>query len=85
MKPLFCKRMRDDVFCVFQYGEKRIEEFESFLNSIEPRIQWTHEEEEHGILNFMDMSIWSNDEGKLRSKIYRKDSHTLKYSNFNSN
>jgi len=33
----------------------------------------------------MDMSIWSNSEGKLRTKVYRKKSHTLKYSNFNSN
>ena len=85
MKPLFWKRIRDDVFCVFQYGENRIEEFKSFLNSIEPRVQWTHEIEEDGVLNFMDMSVWSNDEGRLRTKVYRKKSHTLKYSNFNSN
>ena len=33
----------------------------------------------------MDMSVWCNEEGKLRTKVYRKKSHTLKYSNLRSN
>ena len=85
MKPLFWKRMRDDVFCIFQYGENKVDDFKEFLNKIEPRIQWTHEVQEDGVLNFMDLSIWCNEEGKLRTKVYRKKTHTLKYSNFKSN
>ena len=56
----------------FQYGEKRVDEFKESMNKIEPRIQWTHEIEEDGGFNFMDMSMWCNVEGKLRIKVYRK-------------
>ena len=64
------------------FSMERVDEFKDFLNKIEPRIQWTHEIKANGILNFMDMSVWCNEEGKLRTKVYRKKSHTLKYSNF---
>ena len=56
--------MRDNVFCIFQYGENKVDDFKEFLNKIEPRIQWTHEVQEDGVLNFMDLSIWCNEEGK---------------------
>ena len=37
------------------------------------------------MLNFMDLSIWCNDDGKLRTNVHRKKTPTLKISNFKSN
>ena len=34
MKPLFWKRMRDDVFCIFQYGENKVDNFKEFLTKL---------------------------------------------------
>ena len=61
-----------------------LEEFKGYLNSLEPRIQFTSEIEENRILNFADLSIKQLDD-RFIMKVYRKESHTNKYINWRSN
>ena len=83
--PLLWKRMRDDVFCVWQHGIEKANEYITYLNSIEPRVQWTNEiEDENGSIPFMDMQVTRCSEG-FQTKIYRKPTHTNSYSKFRSN
>ena len=78
------ERQKDDVYCLWQFGEENHKKFLIYLNGNEKRIQWTQETEEKGTLPFLDMKITKNDH-KIQIGIYRKESHTLKYSNFSSN
>ena len=83
--PLFWKRIRDDVFCVWQHGIEKANQYLTYLNSIEPRVQWTNEiEDENGSIPFMDMQITRCSEG-FQTKVYRKPTHTNSYSKFRSN
>lgn len=83
--PLFWKRMRDDVFCVWQHGIEKANDYITYLNSIEPRIQWTNEiEDSQGSIPFMDMKITRTNKG-FHTSVYRKPTHTNSYSKFRSN
>ena len=54
-----------------------------YLNSIEERVQWTMELEEERKLLFTDILITRLD-NKLKTKVYRKATHTNKYINWRS-
>jgi hypothetical protein len=83
--PLLWKCMRDDVFCIWQHGIEKANDYITYLNSVEPRIQWTNEiEDETGSIPFMDMKI-TRDNGGFQTKVYRKPTHTNSYSKFRSN
>ena len=81
--PAFWVREVDDVYCLWQYGQQNIPIFLSYLNSIEPRIQWTMEIEQDGCLPFVDLNLCRHSY-RITAGIYRKKSHTLKYSTFSS-
>ena len=70
--PIFWVREVDDVYCLWQQ------------NSINPRIQWTMEMEQEGYLPFVDLNLCKQS-FRITVGIYRKKSHTLKYSFFSSN
>ena len=77
--------MKDDIFFVWKLDKNTsLEEFKEYLNSLEPRIQFTSEIEENRILNFADLSIKRLDD-RFIMKVYRKESHTNKYINWRSN
>ena len=68
--PLLWKHMRDDVFCIWQHGIEKANDYITYLNSVEPslRIQWTNEiEDETGSIPFMDMKI-TRDNGGFQTK-----------------
>ena len=49
--------MKDDIFFVWKLNKKvNPEDFKTFLNSIEPRIQFTLEMEKDRTLNFTDLT-----------------------------
>jgi hypothetical protein len=83
-KISFWKRMRDDIFLVWEDTSERLQSFQVFLNGIEPKIQFTLEEEKDGNLAFLDMFIMRR-EGKLATKVYRKPTHTQQYIHWRSN
>ena len=82
--PAFWKREVDDVYCLWQYGQDNIQNFLDYLNSRHSRIKWTIEVEKEGILPFVDLSLCRR-AYRISAGIYRKASHTLKYSTFSSN
>jgi len=81
--PFCWERQKDDVYCLWQFGEENHKKFLIYLNGNEKRIQWTQETEEKGTLPFLDMKITKND-NKIQIGIYRKEAHTLKYSSYDS-
>ena len=55
---IFWRRMKDDVFFVWKVDKNVTpDDFREYLNSIEPRIQFTSEIELNRVLNFADLSI----------------------------
>ena len=82
--PAFWKREVDDVYCLWQYGPENIQRFLDYLNSRHSRIKWTIEVEKEGILPFIDLNL-CRQAYRITAGIYRKGSHTLKYSTFSSN
>ena len=84
MKPKAWKRMRDDIFFVWDHGEEEFKKFKEYLNSHEPRIQFTMEEEKDRVMAFLDLSIRRTDDS-LITKVYRKDTHTYRYIHWRSN
>jgi len=55
--PIFWVREVDDVYCLWQHGYENIPIFLAYLNSINPRIQWTMEMEQEGYLPFVDLNL----------------------------
>ena len=53
------------------------------MNGNEKRIQWTQETEEKKTLPFLDMKL-TRVNNMIQIVIYRKKSHTLKYSSYDS-
>ena len=83
-KPIFWKRMRDDVFLVWKKGDPETnrklgsDELDRFLwklNCFEKRIEFTLEREKDGVMPFLDMLIKRESHAFITS-VYRKQTHT---------
>ena len=83
-KPPFWKRMRDDIFIIWNQGDMEFDCFHQYLNGIDPRIQFTLETEKNRILPFLDISIL-RDKDRLITKGYTKPTHTQRYIHWRSN
>jgi hypothetical protein len=83
-KPAFWKRYRDDIFLIWQEDHHSLQDFLVYLNSHEPKIQFTMELESNNQLPFLDLLISRND-CSLSTSIYRKPTHTQCYINWRSN
>ena len=55
------------------------------INSTHNKIQFTMEEEENSVLNYLDLSLSRKSDGKISFKIFRNLTHTEKYLDFESN
>ena len=82
--PPFWKRFVDDTCMAIPPPPPppppdHLESFHSHLNSIEPSIDFTYELEEQEKLPFLDLLIKHHPDGTLSTTVYRKKTHTDKY------
>ena len=81
--PKLWKRFVDDAFTVINKTHK--ETFLEHLNSVNSNIQFTSEEPcEDGSIPFLDMLITPDEEGRLKTTVYRKPTHTNQYLHWDS-
>ena len=58
--------------------------FLNHLNNVNKHIQFTVEEEENGVLPFLDVLLTRNIDGTIETSVYRKQTHTDRYLDFSS-
>ena len=81
--PTFWKRFVDDTFIIIQRLYK--ETFLQHLNSIDDNIHFTCEDSnEDGSIAFLDMLITPDENGRLNTSVYRKETHTDQYLHWDS-
>ena len=77
-KPTTWWRYIDDIFLVWEHGEKALREFLEKLNSFHPTIKFTSEWSENNI-NFLDVALSKKDDGTLVTDLYTKPTDTHQY------
>ena len=83
-KPKLWRRFVDDVLEIIQ--KNSTQKLTEHLNSIDPtgNIKFTQEEEDQGKIPFLDTLIVRKSDGSLKLLVYRKNTHTDQYLNFQS-
>ena len=82
-QPILWKRYLDDIFAILPTNQ--VDAHLSYLNSLNPYINFTIEREADSKLPFLDLLIHRNSSSRFSFSIYRKDTHTENYLKFNSN
>ena len=81
--PILWKRYVDDTFTIIKKNSK--DSFLEHLNSINPKIQFTCEEtREDGSIPFLDILVTPEDDGSLKTSVFRKTTHTDLYLQWDS-
>ena len=81
LQPIFWKRRIDDTLTALPRDQ--IKQFHQHINSIEPSIEFTIEEESNGSIPFLDTRVVWHDDGSLFT-VFRKQTHTGRYLDFMS-
>ena len=81
--PKIWKRFVDDAFTIIKKNQK--EAILDHLNSLYNSIQFTSEDPgEDGSVPFLDMLVIPDEEGRLKTTVYRKPTHTNQYLHWDS-
>ena len=80
--PKLWTRFVDDTFVIIK--SDMVQNFSAHINSIEASIKFTIEYEKEDILPFLDILVMKKKGGILATKIYRKETHTNRYLNYES-
>ena len=79
----YWKRFVDDTFTIIKKNNK--DSFLQHLNSINPKIQFTCEETtEDGSMPFLDILVTPEEDGSLKTSVFRKTTHTDLYLQWDS-
>ena len=82
--PLFWRRFVDDTFTILLSSHKT--SFLEHLNSIDEHIQFTSEEADNdGAIHFLDVLIIPDEEGNLKTLVYRTPTYTDLHLQWDSN
>ena len=93
--PRWWKRYVDDTYTVLKKNDA--DTFTEYLNTVDPDIKWTTEsevvvekemenmEKAERCLAFLDTMSVLNEDGTIRTRVFRKETHTDQYLNFTSN
>ena len=94
--PRWWKRYVDDTYTVLK--KHQAQAFTDYLNTVDEDIKWTtegevlkdievedNEKKVERCLAFLDTLSVINEDGSIRTRVFRKDTHTDQYLNFNSN
>ena len=74
--PRWWKRFVDDTFVILKQDKK--EEFLQHINSVNPAIQFTTEEQKQdGSMPFLDILVTPQEDRTLTTRVYRKPTHTV--------
>ena len=76
-------RYVDDVFTIWPHGDHSLNEFLEHLNSQKPAIQYTMEKESEKKIAFLDVLV-EKERTSATTSIFRKETHTDRYINYNS-
>ncbi len=80
--PRIWVRYVDDTGTIIKTSH--IDSFTAHLNQVHPNIKFTSEVEHNGELPILDVLICRKDDGCLKFKVYRKNTHTDHYLQFDS-
>jgi hypothetical protein len=83
-KPKLWLRYVDDCLLIWDHGEEKLHNFLTFVNSQHSNIKFTMETEVNKKLPFLDVLITRKEEGLFGFEIYRKPTHTNKYTDATS-
>ena len=72
----------DDTFVIQKEIHKQ--DFLQHINSVDPVIQFTVEDNEDGVIPFLDTIVKPEAYGKLSTTVYRKPTHTGQYLQWDS-
>ena len=83
-KPKYWRRYVDDILEVIPRDSTQ--KLTDHLNQVDEtgNIKFTYEEEENKRIPFLDTMIIREDDGHIKTQVYRKKTHTDQYLNFNS-
>ena len=80
--PKLWSKFVDDTFVIIK--SDIVKKFFAHINSIEASIKFTIEYEKENTLPFLDILVMKKKSGILATKIYRKETHTNRYLNYES-
>lgn len=77
-QPYVWLRYIDDIFVIWTHGEAKLKEFLSYINSLNPSIQFTWDYA-HDCVNFLDVSITMDGRGIITTDLHVKPTDTYQY------
>ena len=81
--PRWWKRFVDDTFVILK--QKKRDEFPQHINSVDPAIQFTMEEQrQDGSMPLLDILVTPQQDGTLTTSVYRNPTHTDQYLQWDS-
>ena len=81
--PPMWLRYVDDTYSLWPHGPEELSPFLKHINGIRPSIQFTMELEKDGKIPFLDILV-VKDNGRIRTEVYRKPTHTDRYLHYQS-